>query len=89
MVPRWWITAIPGDVIDYEWIYRQIDEDAQRYDLQEIGFDRWGGGHLSVDGEPGHDGVQIGQGYASMSAPMKEVGEADRLAGWRMATIRC
>ena len=37
-----WITAIPGDVIDYEWIYRQIDEDAQRYDLQEIGFDRWG-----------------------------------------------
>ena len=31
----WWISD-PGDVIDYEWIYRQIDEDAQLYDLQEM-----------------------------------------------------
>ena len=59
-----WITAIPGDVIDYEWIYRQIDEDAQRYDLQEIGFDRWGAAaaiYLWMANR-GLTVVQIGQG---------------------------
>ena len=69
-----WITAIPGDVIDYEWIYRQIDEDAQRYDLQEIGFDRWGAAAIYLwMANRGLTVVQIGQGYASMSAPMKEL----------------
>ena len=69
-----WITAIPGDVIDYEWIYRQIDEDAQLYDLQEIGFDRWGAAAIYLwMANRGLTVVQIGQGYASMSAPMKEV----------------
>ena len=69
-----WITAIPGDVIDYEWIYRQIDEDAQRYDLQEIGFDRWGAAAIYLwMANRGMTVVQIGQGYASMSAPMKEL----------------
>ena len=69
-----WITAIPGDVIDYEWVYRQIDEDAQRYDLREIGFDRWGAAAIYLwMANRGLTVVQIGQGYASMSAPMKEV----------------
>lgn len=36
------VTATPGNVIDYDWIVAQIDEDAQNYDVVEIGFDRWG-----------------------------------------------
>lgn len=69
-----WITAIPGDVIDYEYVFAQIDQDAQTYDLHEIGFDRWGAAAIYLwMANRGLTVVQIGQGYASMSAPMKEV----------------
>jgi len=69
-----WITAIPGEVIDYEFIYKQIDEDAQTYDLREVGFDRWGAGAVYLwFANRGMTVVQIGQGYQSMSAPMKEL----------------
>jgi phage terminase large subunit-like protein len=69
-----WITAIPGEVIDYEYIYKQIDEDAQTYDLREVGFDRWGAGAVYLwFANRGMTVVQIGQGYQSMSAPMKEL----------------
>lgn len=69
-----WITAIPGEVIDYEYIYKQIDEDAQIYDLREVGFDRWGAGAIYLwFANRGMTVVQIGQGYQSMSAPMKEL----------------
>ena len=37
-----YITATPGNVIDYDFIMAQVDEDMQAYDLQEIAFDRWG-----------------------------------------------
>lgn len=71
-----YLTAIPGEVIDYEWIYKQIDEDAQRYNLREVAFDRWGAAEIYVRmAKQGLTMVQMGQGYASMSAPMKKLGE--------------
>jgi phage terminase large subunit-like protein len=68
------IEATPGEVIDYSFIYAQIDKDAQEYDIQEIGFDRWGASeiYLRVAGA-GVEMVGIGQGFASMNAPMKEL----------------
>ena len=69
-----WIASIPGEVIDYEYIYKQIDEDAQIYDLREVGFDRWGAGAIYLwFANRDMTVVQIGQGYQSMSAPMKEL----------------
>lgn len=64
----------PGNVIDYAWIIDQIDKDAKTFDLQEIAFDRWGATKIIQDIEElGLPVVQFGQGYASMSAPMKEL----------------
>jgi phage terminase large subunit-like protein len=61
-------------VIDYDYILAQIDEDAQMYDLHEIAFDRWGATRIVQDlQEMGLTVVQFGQGFASMSAPMKEL----------------
>ncbi len=70
------LRAIPGEVIDYEYIYDQIDEDAQKYDLREIAFDRWGAAEIYVRmAKQGMEMAAMGQGYASMSAPMKKLAE--------------
>jgi len=75
-VRQGYITATPGSVIDYAWILHQIDEDAQAYDVKEIAFDRWGATKIQTElmERGGEDWlVQFGQGYVSMSPPMKEL----------------
>jgi phage terminase large subunit-like protein len=68
------IEAIPGEVIDYDYIYAQIDRDAQTYDVAEVGFDRWGAAAIYLwFAKREMTVIQIGQGYVSMSAPMKEL----------------
>ncbi|HUT21179.1 MAG TPA: terminase TerL endonuclease subunit [Anaerolineae bacterium] len=75
-VRQGYITATPGNVIDYAWILHQIDEDAQAYDIKELAFDRWGATKIQTElmDRGGEDWlVQFGQGYVSMSPPMKEL----------------
>jgi phage terminase large subunit-like protein len=68
------LTATPGDVIDYKAILARFDQLAQEYDIREVGFDRWGATQLVQDmQEAGLEVVPIGQGFASMSAPTKEL----------------
>ena len=68
------VAATPGNTIDYSWIVSQIGQDAEKFDLQEIAFDRWGATKLIQDiQEMGIEVVLFGQGYASMSPPMKEL----------------
>lgn len=80
-----YITATPGNVIDYSFIIAQIMKDAEDYDLREIAFDRWGSTKIIQDlQELGFERPQenkkaerrlidFGQGYASMSSPTKEL----------------
>lgn len=68
------VTVTPGNVIDYAWIIDRITKDAELFDLQEIAFDRWGATKIMQDIEEiGLPVVQFGQGFASMSPPMKEL----------------
>lgn len=63
-----------GNVIDYQVIRRRIGLDAERFEVVDIGFDRWGATQLTLElGEDGLTCVGMGQGYASMSAPTKEL----------------
>jgi len=78
--PAWvrqgFIKATPGNVIDYDFILAEIDELAQAYDILELAFDRWGATKIQTDlmEKGGEDWlVQFGQGYVSMSPPMKEL----------------
>lgn len=75
-VRQGYITATPGNVVDYDYVLTQIDEDMQAYGLEEIAFDRWGATKIQTDltelGGPDFM-VQFGQGFASMSGPMKEL----------------
>jgi len=68
------INTTPGNVIDYDYIVAEVDELAQKYDIQEIAFDRWGATKIYQQLEDARmTMVQFGQGYVSMSPPMKEL----------------
>lgn len=63
-----------GNVADYDVIREDINALGARYDIQEIAIDRWNSTHLQTQLQgDGFDIVQFGQGFASMSAPAKEL----------------
>lgn len=67
------LIGTPGNVMDYDYIYQQVDVDAQRFSVEEIAFDRWGSTQIVNDlQQRGMTMVNFGQGYASMSPVMKE-----------------
>lgn len=69
-----WLTATPGNVIDYDVIRRTLNELAEVYQIEEVAFDRWGATLISQQlTDDGFTMVQFGQGFASMSAPTKEL----------------
>lgn len=68
------ITATPGNVIDYTAILKELDQLAQVYDIREVAYDRWGATQLVQQIQDGGLAVvPIGQGFASLSAPTKEL----------------
>jgi phage terminase large subunit-like protein len=78
------LQATPGNVIDYDFVRAQLVKDAQKFDLHELAYDRWGSTqiitNLQEDGfrvdEKAGGGpliIMFGQGYASMNGPLKEL----------------
>lgn len=68
------MTATPGNVIDYGWIRADIERFADRHQVQEIAYDRWNATEIVQNlADKGLTMVPVGQGFASMSAPMKRV----------------
>lgn len=62
------------DTIDYDFIRSTILEQAERYQIIEICFDRWNGTQLATQlAEDGAEMVPIGQGFAAMTSPAKEL----------------
>jgi phage terminase large subunit-like protein len=83
-----YMTATPGNVTDYDWIIEELGEDLQQFQVKELAFDRWGSQKIVTDLQnrlgftvdpKTHERngapllVQFGQGFASMSGPMKEL----------------
>ncbi len=69
-----WLRLTPGNVIDNDAIVAQIDRDAAVFDVQTLGYDRWGATDVVRRlGEAGMECVGVGQGYATLSAPTKEL----------------
>lgn len=80
------LTTTPGNVVDYAFIQAQILRDAERYRIAHVGnskreahegglaIDRWNATETAVKLEQeGLPVVLYGQGFASMSAPSKEI----------------
>lgn len=80
--PLWiqqgYIDATEGNVVDYAYIRRLVNEAQERmgvrFDLHEIAIDRWNSTQLQTElMADGFTVVPFGQGFASMTAPTKEV----------------
>lgn len=68
------ISLTPGDVTDYDYVRAQIDADRDAFDVAGIGYDRWNSTQMIIDLEKEEAPmIKVGQGFVSMSAPMKEV----------------
>ncbi|MGO6999004.1 terminase large subunit [Rhizobium leguminosarum] len=80
------LITTPGNVVDYAFIRKQIFEDAERFKIAHVGnskreahegglaIDRWNATETAVKLEQeGIPVVLFGQGFASMSAPAKEL----------------
>lgn len=69
-----YIEKTPGNTIDHDYIYAQLEKDADNFTIQQSAFDRWGASSVTQTLEKkGMTMVTFGQGYASMSPPMKEL----------------
>lgn len=66
--------ATEGNVVDYDFIRAHINELGEKFDIRAIVADRWNATQIitQLDGD-GFEVVPFGQGYASMSAPTKEL----------------
>ena len=63
-----------GDIQDYDAIRIKINELREKYNIKSVAFDRWNSSQLVVN--LANDGLAMspfGQGFASMSAPTKEL----------------
>jgi phage terminase large subunit-like protein len=68
-----WITATPGNVVDYDRVREDLRRIADDYRVRELGYDRWNATQLVTQlMSDGAVMVPVGQGYASLSAPFKE-----------------
>lgn len=68
------LTLTPGNVTDYNFIERDVMDCMARFQIKGIGFDRWNSSQLVINlTDEGVPMIAFGQGYTSMSAPMKEL----------------
>ena len=69
-----YIQQTDGNVLDYEFVFAQIETDYKDFDIRRMAYDRWGAARVAqVLENMGLTVVPFGQGYASMSPPMMEL----------------
>jgi len=67
------IRLTSGDTVDYEYIRRDLNADNEKWRVVQIGIDRWNHTQITTQLEgDGFDVLAFGQGFASMSGPMKQ-----------------
>ena len=68
------IQTTEGNVVHYGFIEKYIEQLGEKYNIREIAFDRWGAVQMVQNLEGmGFTVVPMGQGFASMSPPTKEL----------------
>jgi len=74
-VEQGWITATPGNVIDYGWIRKDLERFEAELQILQVGYDPWNATQFAteVGEEIGLEMVPIRQGVISLNAPTKEL----------------
>lgn len=69
-----YMRATEGNIVDYDAIRADINLIAEKYRIGTIRYDRWNATQITTQlAEDGFSMVAFGQGFASMSAPTKEL----------------
>lgn len=69
-----YITATSGNIIDYNYIEKQIKEDCEKFNIEVIAYDSWNSSQLIVNlSENDINLSKFRQGFGSMSAPTKQI----------------
>lgn len=69
-----YLQTTEGNVVHYGYIEKFIEKLGERFNIREIAFDRWGAVQMVQNlEEMGFTVVPMGQGFASMSPPTKEL----------------
>ena len=73
-----YITATPGNVVDYEAVRQSLKDWDSEFDLREIAYDPWNATDLvtRLQEQDGFTCVPMRQGFASLSAPTKSLEKA-------------
>lgn len=67
------IELTDGNVADYDFVRKRINELGEIYNIKQLAIDRWNAQDLITKlGYDGFEVVPFGQGFGSMSAPTKE-----------------
>ena len=73
-VKQGFVKLTDGNVVDYDVVRADINKLYEIYNIKEIAVDRWNTTQITTQLEgDGHVMVPFGQGFASMSAPTKEL----------------
>lgn len=71
-ISQGYIIATDGNVTDYSFVRKKINELSKKYRIQSISYDRWGASQITIDlMSDGAKMSPLGQGFASLSAPTK------------------
>jgi phage terminase large subunit-like protein len=70
-----WVTPTEGDVIDYDFILRDIEQLSERFNVVEVAYDPWAAQQtaLKIRDDLGLEAVPMRQGFMSLSEPTKEL----------------
>ncbi len=72
-----WLEVHRGGVIDEDQVIERLEWIRAKFDLQELAYDRWGMKYVARELENRRFTlIEHGQGYASMSSPMKRFEQA-------------
>ena len=73
-VRQGWLKLTPGNAVDYGFIRQVINEDRAKFGVRELAIDRWNSSQIVTDLQgDGLTVIPMGQGFASMSSPTKEL----------------
>ena len=64
-----------GNVVDYAFIQKQIEQDCEKFNVKMMAYDRWNSSDLitRLTNDETVELLPFGQGFASMSAPTKQI----------------
>jgi phage terminase large subunit-like protein len=72
-VKQGFLTATPGDTVDYDLIGQEILALSERFSIQEIAYDPWGATQFALQlADEGFQMVECRQGYKTLSEPSKD-----------------